>query len=338
MERPVGFGPDQLPRIGGWIFTAAGFVMVAGGLALAFEEPGGLALSAFGLVFVGAGWLMRRLFTAPEGQRAVMVGTQTVGIANADGTGGARSQGAVVYVDEDADDEQVRRAEARWYRERFAARSDWVEGRVRCDDQRLGAAPFVAPALWAALTAGLSLAAAYLDDFIVLFAVVAGGVTAFMIGLAVRTAFHRRRFGGSYLALKTCPVIRGDRLEATVQTGIDARQALPEGFRAQLRCVHVRVERRNRASDSRPDVHHRDVLWESDRVRAERAAWDGLHHGAWVSIAVPGAPPSTSLSSDTEGVRWELDVSAKLSGLDYGVTFRVPVLSEDEAKAIREDP
>jgi hypothetical protein len=44
---------------------------------------------------------------------------------------------------------------------------------------------------------------------------------------------------------------------------------------------------------------------------------------------LPADQPATTLDRADEGMRWELEISAAVPGLDYSSTFEVPVLDRD---------
>lgn len=63
----AGYGPG-LPRVVGLAFAGAGAAMLLGGGVMALDDPAGLVLMAFGLVFVGAGYAVPRLVAASSGR------------------------------------------------------------------------------------------------------------------------------------------------------------------------------------------------------------------------------------------------------------------------------
>jgi len=62
-----GQGPG-LPTVVGMAFIGVGGAMVLGGIFMAVDDPAGLVLLAFGLLFIAAGYLAWKLFAAPSGR------------------------------------------------------------------------------------------------------------------------------------------------------------------------------------------------------------------------------------------------------------------------------
>ena len=320
-----GDGPE-LPVVASYVFIGVGAVMLVGGIALVFDDPGGFALMAFGLVFAGAGYLARRLFATPAGKRAVAVSSHTVGIRGYDGRRGRRSQASIVHVDENATEAEVEAVQRAWLDEQWRRRPDWVAGRIEADAARSGNLVFVAAGLWTALALALAGAGHAWDEFIWLPAGLAALVAIAFWAAAARTWLHRRKFAPSCLVLETTPVWLGERLAGEVETGVPRSVRPKDGFRLVLRCVHRWEERRGSGSDRRTE-QRRDVLWQEEGRELGRASARQPNLLLPVRFYLPEDRPATSLGGGSEGIVWELEVTATLPGLDYGVGFELPVLA-----------
>ena len=319
--------PLELPVLAGFVFMGIGGLMLVGGLLLAFDEPGGFALAFMGLVFMGAGYMARKLFAAPPGKKAVSVSSMSAGITTRHGARGTRSQASIIDVDENASDAEVEERRLAWMQEQLEARPDWIEGRVKGDDERSGTLPYWAAGLWIAFAAGMSAAAFFWDSALWPFAGLAALMALGFVINAVRVAWRRRKFGASHFCLEEVPVWLGGRVTGEVETGIDQRMRPQGPFEMVLRCVHRWEEK-----DHEDRTHlRRDVLWEDSR-RATGSAWGSapLRHAVAVDFGVPADRPATTLGGGNEGIRWELEVRAPLTGIDYVARFDLPVLDPEE--------
>lgn len=322
LQRGEGF---DLPTVVGAVFGVFGLAIVAVGIGLTVDDPAGLFVIGFGLVFVGVGYLAWRLFRTPPGMKAVAVSSLTVG---------GRSQTTLIHVDADASEAEVEAARAGWTAEQLAARPDWAAGRIAADEARGRNVMFYAAGLWAVLAVGLGAAAWFAADDFFWFAAAIAGLGA--IGLAVGGIVRRRRlakFGASHLVLAALPARLGATLEGRVESGIGPRAAPAGGFTVTLRCVH-RYERTVRTGDNRRTERHRDVLWQAETQAEGRHV--ARHPGLVVPVAfdVPADQPASTLGGG-DGILWELAISAAVPGLDYAATFELPVLAPEATPPAR---
>jgi hypothetical protein len=236
---PARRGVPALPVVAGWAFMAAGAAMVAGGIVLALDDPGGFALIGFGLVFGGAGWLARRLFATPAGMKAVAVSAHEVGVRSHDGRPGTCRQATLIHVDEDAGEAEVAAARAAWLRAQWQARPDWVAGRIVAEEARRGGWLYVGAGLWTAFALAVGGAAAFWGGGIVwLGAGLAGLVAVALWAAGVLAGLRRRKYGASHFRLDRTPAALGACLTGAVETGIAKARPPRDGFRLRLRCVH----------------------------------------------------------------------------------------------------
>lgn len=318
----------ELPAVAGLVFMTVGGIMVAGGIILVFEEPGGFVLIVMGLVFVGAGYAARRFLATPPGQKAVAVSSMRAGITTRYGTKGMRAQHTIIHVDEHATAQEIEAKRREWLQEQMAAREDWITGRVEGEDQRGGTLPYWAAAVWILFSAVMSAAAFFWDDALWIFAGVAALMTLGFITHAVRVAWRRRKFGASHFQMAPMPAHVGGRLCGQVHTGVDQRLRPRGPFTVTLQCLHC-WEERDHERRTRARV---DVLWQ-DEVQALSGAWGAapMRHAVEVDFELPADRPATTLGGGSEGIRWVLEVRASMPGLDYLSRFRVPVLNPEES-------
>lgn len=323
----------DLPRIGGHVFMGFGALVAVMGVVTSFDDPAGIFAILFGLVFVGAGYLMRRLFAVPEGQKAVAIEGHTAGIATWDGRAGTRSQSSVIQVDADASETEVAEARAAWLRARWAERPDWVAGTIRSDDAKHGGLARLAAGLWSAFALAALVAALIWGDIAWL---VAAGSALVALGLmvnAVRMALRRRKFGDSVLRLAQTPLALGGQLEGEVTTGVPRRMRLADGFAVAVRCSH-RWQETTGSGSTRRTRYRRDTLWETSTRHpgATHAGSDGVT--VPIAFALPENQPPATLGGGNEGILWELSVVASVPGIDFAATFELPVLDPGAAAAL----
>ena len=117
--------PLKLVTYAGYTFQGFGVLAFVGGVILTFDDPAGLFLCVFGLVFFGAGYMARKLFAKPEGMKAVVLET-----SGTSGAGHRAQSTSYTFVDEDATDEEVEATRKEWLHDKWADRPDWVSGRM----------------------------------------------------------------------------------------------------------------------------------------------------------------------------------------------------------------
>ena len=319
LERDDGL---SLPDIIGFVFMGFGAIMVVGGIALTFEEPGGILLIVFGLVFGGTGYMARRLFSTPEGMKKVAVSSHTVSTGS-----GTHSQTTFINVPEDATDEDVEVARTAAKNDQIEAREDWASGRIEAQESRAGNWYFIAAILWAVLTAILAAAGYLWDEFMYLPAAAVGLCTVVLWVMAVRNRMRQKKFGASHFAVEQMPARPGGPLTGTIETGIPKATPPADGFRVRLRCLHrYESQVRMTGSESRHSTRRvTDVKWEGEVATAGQASarLDGLT--VPISFELPADQPASTAWHSNNGVRWELEITAETPGIDYKATFVVPV-------------
>ena len=307
-----------------WAFIGFGALIVLVGVLSAFSDTAALAAIPFGAVFIGAGWFARRLLAVPPGMKAITTEAAEAGITRLDGTTGRRRQGSVIHVPEDADEDEARAA---WLRERLAERPDWAAGRITPEGERGGSLLAWTAGIWTVATLA-ALAAGLIWGGIAWLIAAGAALTALPpLYWTVRERLQRRKFAASAFAADALPFRLGGRLSGTVETGIGLRHAETLRFQVTLSCTHRWEETRGSGSDRRT-VQRSDVLWSGE---AETPARIGPHGRvlAPVDLAIPADRPPSSLGAISEGVAWQLSVTAPMPGLDYAVAFIVPVIAAD---------
>ncbi|MCC5886469.1 MAG: hypothetical protein JJT88_08545 [Gammaproteobacteria bacterium] len=326
------FRDPDVPDMGlaGYLaFGSAGLAMVAGGIAIAFVEPGGIALAVFGVVFLGVAHLSRRVFSAAPGKRRIVVESAGVALAHGDSATEEHRQGVTIEVPEDADDAAIAAARQAWLNDKWAARPGWASGRIPENAQTISnmlprdvlivmtvigligavCAWWIHP-LFLALTA---------------YCVVGAGVA---IHKSMQATAHGRLFGPSTLELEVTPVHPGGTLRGRVETGVRPQDAPEQGFEVEVSCRYRWDE--TDISGSRRSTRLRvETLW-STKVRATGSpAPSGTHLIVDLDLPLPGDKPGASLAGRRQGVHWELALRADVPEMDYLATFPLPILASD---------
>ncbi|MEM6906407.1 MAG: hypothetical protein AAF568_10975, partial [Pseudomonadota bacterium] len=230
---------DMFVTIGAWVFILMGAAIMAGGVALWFDEPNAWVMIIFGAVFSGAGFLMRRVFRTPEGKKRVVVEQVSAG-----GSTSIR----YIHVDEDASPAAAEEAKRKWAASRLSSRPDWLEGRILSERSRSGTAFWWVAGVTGTLAVAAGIGASVGDPIFWFFA----GIMAIAAGASCVQAYvnglHRRKFGTSELVLETRPGVLGAALRGEIHTGIPRQAELTETGTALLTCTRY-WEERYRESD-----------------------------------------------------------------------------------------
>jgi len=153
-------------------------------------------------------------------------------------------------------------------------------------------------------------------------------VTPICLGLLAWLYVELRRyqkFGRSVLRLEEMPGRLGSRLRGVIQTGIPANPASQTSVRIVLRCIRQTVTIRRVADGDQEKDIDRDLLWQNDRRVMGRSAPDGSTLEIPFEFLIPAdRPPSTPEKKDAR-VIWEVEVAARLPGVDFVSTFEIPV-------------
>ena len=140
---------------------------------------------------------------------------------------------------------------------------------------------------------------------------------AFIAG-AIYTRALRRKFGRTYLCLDSIPGVVGGELSGSIQMEKPMQQTTTLLIR--LRCVEVIPDRSHDSRDDRVEV-----LWEGRQAMSFSHEMVGKRREFPVSFQLPGDARPTDDPSARHRIYWQLEVTAKLEGLDFNATFVVPV-------------
>jgi hypothetical protein len=156
--------------------------------------------------------------------------------------------------------------------------------------------------------------------------------------LAVKQVLHRQKFGVSTLVMETMPGRLGRRLRARLRTGVPPEEVPDDGVHVRLSCYHryVKVTRDSDGGTDR-DVE-KDLKWRDEKHMRGQSRADGTGTEVPISFEIPADLPPSPPYETEDRILWELDASAELSGLDYEVSFEIPVFEAEEvASGVEED-
>lgn len=314
----------NLASIAFWGFAGFGTAMVLIGIVVAIDDPGGLFACAFGAVFIGIGFLARKLLNnfsdrAPDGKQAIVVSEFTVSVK-----GSTRSKSASIHVDQNASPEEIQLARTRWATAHWMKRPDWVAGEIIDERARTRTSPLVGFIVFPGLTLGSLVLALIFGDIWWLFTAVIGVITLIFIGAVVYEYLHHRKFADSVLALEQTPLRLGGQLRGELRTGVPMQMQSSTPYTITLQCVH-RWETTRGSGDKRQTVSESHILWKQETQGDARTELT-THQRVPVALQIPDDQPETSLGESKDGNFWELLVHLPLPGLDYRVTFTLPVL------------
>ena len=208
----------------------------------------------------------------------------------------------------------------------------WASGHVAEDNKNAGCFMVGFTLFWNAISWGVALPIVFMDDdsagryFVLLFPLVG----LLLLAVTVRILLRRRRYGSPEFVLATRPGVVGRALagEIRVERGLEPERDI----RLHLKCVRVVTTGGGKSRSVTTTV-----LWE-----AERQLPGALAEGAGVRIPVAFAIPEDAQPTDDTNsrdvVRWDLEARAVVPGIDFAVTFEVPVfVTPESATPLTED-
>lgn len=333
----------RMARVIQRIFLLVGTVMIVGGAVMAFEDPLALVLVGFGAAFVGAGFMARRAGRLVAEVEARPGGKGTMPLVVEDlrfnvPSGGRENRiKTTISVPEGTDRAGLADARLAWIRKRLGAREDWKANVIEDEAGQQGE---IVPIIMLGIALVLPLfAGGAIFAGAGIFGLVLGlmAVMGLRLGWAGWQQLRRvRAFGTSRLHLERFPPALGARLTGRIETRIPRATILRDGVSLRLACEHVWQDKTNRGGTTRTRTTHSRKLWDGPATPASThgsARSEGLE--IRVDLPVPTSQPPATLSSLRSGVRWYLTAEAKLDGVDFRASFRLPMLDPDTAATLQ---
>ena len=145
---------------------------------------------------------------------------------------------------------------------------------------------------------------------------------------AIRNILKIKKFGTSVFIMDLLPGVIGGKLSGRIITSINI---MPEnGFR-----VHLSSIKRVATSSGRHPSVSETIIWEDYYVVERELLYKDLTRSEIpILFSIPFSCKNSSVASSVgETVLWRLSVVADLAGIDYNVSFEVPVFkTEDSVK------
>jgi hypothetical protein len=143
------------------------------------------------------------------------------------------------------------------------------------------------------------------------------------LALAIRHTMLARQFGASTLEMESESAPLGGTLKGKIRT---STALTPQGdYEIRLRCIEaVRVESPSEPTNSRTEDH---IRWEA--LRRVEARGVNSHRGVPFEFAIPETALAMPDARAKGEVRWSLEMTAPLPGLDYHALFGVIVRAKE---------
>lgn len=308
------------------IFGGAGLAMMIGGVFLFVDGDFAAAIGMliFGGIFCAVAYFGSRSFAEPKGVKAVMVSRHTKSIESVLGKTGSLTQSAYMNVDEKMDDAEIEQMKKIWAEKPWTMRPDWASGEMLQEGTRDIRLLVVFTLLWNIIGWGIAafgIASEWDSGDVPWFLLVFPAFGIVLMVVALCTWIRKRKFGFSTLRFRTLPAYLGERLQATVQTGVSVLNDPAKEFVVRLICAR-RTTVLNAGSDER--VTEKKLWSDEQKVFGEVSSIRPVFQ-VLVDFHIPDDLSPTELFPEDDRTLWRLEVAAKLKGVDYAAQFEVPV-------------
>ncbi len=156
-------------------------------------------------------------------------------------------------------------------------------------------------------------------NYVALLGLVFPAIGLALAGWAVFAILRWRKFGQSVFRMAYVPGVIGGQLAGVIQTSAKVRPE--DGFHLSLRCV-----RRITTGSGKQRSTSESIVLEEERTVMHELLEDQADQSAIpVEFQIPAdCRPSDERNSDDQTL-WRLTAAANVPGIDYSVTFVVPV-------------
>jgi len=146
----------------------------------------------------------------------------------------------------------------------------------------------------------------------------------FLVSWAIRNTHRWKKFGRSVFEMVFPPFQPGGHVAGVVR--LNTHLVPEDGFEVILRCIRVT---RGHNQNAQVRVH---VLWEdSHTVEKHLDDVDPAKSAIPVFFLIPAEQPESNSEEYHESTVWQLQVHAKISGMDYSAQFTLPVYKTSDA-------
>ncbi|MGV6853147.1 MAG: DUF3592 domain-containing protein, partial [bacterium] len=146
-----------------------------------------------------------------------------------------------------------------------------------------------------------------------------------LIGIALISSFvfmlvRHKRYKATRLVLRKLPVRRGERFKASIV--VPSHIAAEKGYKITLTAWKSIWVRGNKGGRSR----RRETIWQQDVfLKSETYPWDKSRTQLDFEFLIPTDIPETNDPDEDIHYDWDLEVHADIPGIDFKLTFPVPV-------------
>lgn len=216
--------------------------------------------------------------------------------------------------------------------EPWLGKETWASGRISASSNKTMWGYIVFALAWNALSVPLGFNIPEmrrdLGDGMALAVLVAFPGTGLALAvMAIVAVMRQRKYGRSVFEMASVPGVIGGQLAGVIHTTAKIRSE--DGFRIKLSCIRCVSSRGKNGGISR------NVLWSDEQTIGRELLQDDAEHPAIpVLFAIPYEcrPTDTGDEGNSRSTTyWELEVTAKTSGLDYHATFELPVFKTAES-------
>lgn len=146
--------------------------------------------------------------------------------------------------------------------------------------------------------------------------------------MGLREPIRQYRYGRTSLRMLTKPGVLGQRLNAIFHTSLRPEDIPEEGLRAEIRCYERSIAYVRNQNGNRRRKVVRKTRWHTERRVRGRNGEDGLD--VPVSFELPDDLPESTPRQKDERIVWQLRLWIRVPGVDYDVSFEVPVFAPNQ--------
>ncbi len=314
------------------MFGGFGLLMLIGSIVFFVDGdfPAAMSMLIFGLIFCTVAYIGSRVFATPKGTKAVLVGKGTKDIDGVLGQSGKLTEKSYVYVDEKIPDTEIEKMQKNWAAKPWTQRDDWAQGMVVQEgtfDIRL---LVVFTVIWNIIgwgIAGYGIWSEWDSGDVPWFLLIFPAIGIAFVYITFRTWIRKRKFGISILYCKTMPFYLGERLQGTIQTGVQVKKQTRKEFFIRFICV----KRTTLIDQQGKDRVSGKTIWIQEETVFGSISKTTPTFDIPVDLAIPHDLPPTELYPEDDRTLWRLEISSTVKGVDYAAQFEVPIYKRKEA-------
>lgn len=202
-------------------------------------------------------------------------------------------------------------------------KKDWITGRIRCATHVGVVSSWVFCLFWNLISAPVFwvIPREILEkgNRLALLALVFPFVGLWLLIVAIRQTLRWRKFGDSVLELSTLPGVIGAKLGGTIHARLSLRPQ--DKLTLTLSCVQRITTGAGKNRDT-----HANILWQDEQPPLSQLPQEYSRRIAIpIAFEISGDCRGSDWSNLNNQILWQLEVHAKIPGVDYHAIFEVPV-------------